>query len=137
MKRDRRSWVILLAVCVASACYPSLAGAQASPDSNGQKATRDTVLLTDQVLEAGRAVFHGPGTCQACHGEDLRGGALGPSLRGPGWRHIDGSFGQILLRIREGRDGTLMVSDPGGINDSSAVQVATYVWAVSQGKAKP
>ena len=94
-------------------------------------------MLSDQVIDAGRTIFHGPGTCHACHGDDLQGGPMAPSLRGPKWRHVDGSFGQILLRIREGRDGTLMVALPGDISGPQALQVATYVWAVSQGKAKP
>jgi mono/diheme cytochrome c family protein len=97
----------------------------------------DTPVLTDQLLEAGRAIFHGSGTCHACHGDDLQGGAIAPSLHGPKWRHIDGSFAAMLDRIRHGKDGTLMVGYPGGISDADAVQVATYVWAVSQGKSKP
>jgi mono/diheme cytochrome c family protein len=99
--------------------------------------TDDAPVLSDQVIDAGRVIFHGSGTCHACHGDDLDGGAIAPSLHGPKWRHIDGSFGAMLDRIRHGKDGTLMVSYPGGINDGEAVQVATYVWAVSQGKAKP
>jgi mono/diheme cytochrome c family protein len=93
--------------------------------------------LSDQVIDAGRAIFHGSGTCHACHGDDLGGGAIAPSLHGPKWRHIDGTFAAMLDRIRNGRDGTLMVSYPGGISDAEALQVATYVWAVSQGKANP
>jgi hypothetical protein len=62
---------------------------------------------------------------------------MAPALRGPKWRHIDGSYGSILQRIRQGRDGTLMVALPGGIGDPEAVQVATYIWGVSQGKVKP
>ena len=119
----------LLAVVLAAAGRPAEARAQA--------ATADTAVLSDQVIAAGRTLFHGPGTCHACHGDDLQGGPMAPSLRGPKWRHVDGSFPEILRRIREGRDGTLMVALPGDITDPQALQVATYVWAVSQGKAKP
>lgn len=123
-----RFWLALLAVVLVTAGRPARAGAQAAPD---------TAVLSDQVINAGRTIFHGPGTCHACHGDDLQGGPMAPSLRGPKWRHIDGSFGQMLQRIREGRDGTLMVALPGDISGPQALQVATYVWAVSQGKAKP
>ena len=99
--------------------------------------TADSPVLSDQVIDAGRTIFHGPGTCHACHGHDLQGGAIAPSLRGPKWRHIDGTFAAMLDRIRQGKDGTLIVGHPGDINDAETLQVATYVWAVSQGKAKP
>jgi mono/diheme cytochrome c family protein len=101
------------------------------------QATADSAVLSDQVIDAGRAIFHGNGTCHACHGDDLQGGAIAPSLRGPKWRHVDGSFKSILERVRQGKSGTLMVGHPGDISDPEAVQAATYVWAVSQGKAKP
>ncbi|HYL31231.1 MAG TPA: c-type cytochrome, partial [Gemmatimonadales bacterium] len=82
-------------------------------------------------------IFHGKGTCHACHGDQLQGGPIAPSLRGPKWRHIDGTFEAILQRVRGGYPGSVMVSHPGGIDDAQTIQVATYVWAVSQGKAKP
>src|SRR5579864_7082810 len=50
------------------------------------QATADSAVLSDQVIDAGRAIFHGNGTCHACHGDDLQGGAIAPSLRGPKWR---------------------------------------------------
>jgi mono/diheme cytochrome c family protein len=113
------------------------APALAQAAETGKLPTADSPVLTDQVIEAGRAIFHGSGTCHACHGDDLQGGAIAPSLRGPKWRHVDGSFSAMLDRIRQGKDGTLMVGHPGDITDPEAVQVATYVWAVSQAKAKP
>jgi len=128
MSRLNRFWLALLAVILVTAGRPEGAGAQAAAD---------TAVLSDQVINAGRTIFHGTGTCHACHGDDLQGGPMAPSLRGPKWRHIDGSFGQMLQRIREGRDGTLMVALPGDISGPEALQVATYVWAVSQGKTKP
>jgi hypothetical protein len=128
MSRLNRFCLALLAVVLAAVSRPIRSEAQAAPD---------TAVLSDQVINAGRTIFHGPGTCHACHGDDLQGGPMAPSLRGPKWRHIDGSFSQMLQRIREGRDGTLMVALPGDISGPQALQVATYVWAVSQGKAKP
>ena len=62
---------------------------------------------------------------------------MAPSLRGPKWRHADGSFASILHTVLNGYPGTLMVSHPGDIDDAQAAQAATYVFAVSQGKAKP
>jgi mono/diheme cytochrome c family protein len=103
----------------------------------GAPAAADSAVLTEQVLTAGRKIFHGQGTCHACHGDQLQGGPIAPSLKGPKWRHIDGSFEAILHTVRGGSPGTLMVAHPGGIDDGQTIQVATYVWAVSQGKIKP
>ncbi len=55
----------------------------------------------------------------------------------PKWRHADGTFASILHVVLNGSPGTLIVSHPGDIDDTQATQVATYVFAVSQGKAKP
>ena len=44
-----------------------------------------------------------------------------------------GVFAGRLKRIQGGQLGTVMVAHPGDIDDPPTVQVATYVWAVSQG----
>jgi len=113
--------------------FTSSATAQATPGEAG----RDSAILTPEVIDSGRAIFHGQGTCFACHGDKLQGGPVAPSLRGPKWRRVDGSFASILRVVLKGSAGTLMVSHPGDIDDTQATQVATYVFAVSQGKAKP
>jgi mono/diheme cytochrome c family protein len=124
-----------------SAVSATPARAQAAANGAASKLppgeAHDSLVMTDQRIEAGRAIFHGNGTCHACHGDDLQGGPVAPSLRGPKWKHIDGSYRAIVERVEHGRDGTLMVAEPGGITDAEAVEVATYVYAVSQGKAKP
>jgi mono/diheme cytochrome c family protein len=131
-------WCPLVLFSVLAIFAVGTAQAQGTQDAGpAQGVVSDTPVLSDQVIESGRGIFHGTGTCHACHGDDLQGGAIAPSLRGPKWRHIDGSYGAMLDRIRHGKDGTLMVGYPGGISDADAVQVATYVWAVSQGKSKP
>lgn len=127
---------LALAVLVAI-MWVAPAQAQATGEAGQSQMTGDSPVLSDQVIDAGRSIFHGSGTCHACHGDDLQGGAIAPALRGPKWRHVDGSFKSILERVRQGKDGTLMVGHPGDISDAEALQVATYVWAVSQGKAKP
>jgi mono/diheme cytochrome c family protein len=133
----KRLLVALVSVLLAAVVDSTTAQAQGTAAATQPQMAAESPVLSDQVLDAGRATFHGAGTCHACHGDDLRGGSIAPSLRGPKYRHIDGSYAAMLDRIRKGKDGTLMVSYPGGISDAEAVQVATYVWAVSQGKAKP
>lgn len=99
-------------------------------------AREDSLPLQDVVAE-GRTVFHGKGNCYACHGSKLQGGPVAPPLRGPTWHEIDGSFPSIIHVLRGGLPHTPMVARQGGISDAEALQAANYVWAVSQGKAKP
>jgi len=92
---------------------------------------------TQHAIDEGRKVFHGRGGCFACHGGKLQGGPIAPALTGPKWLHVDGSLNEILNRIRTGMAGTVMIANPGGIGDDESFYVANYIWAVSQGKAKP
>lgn len=123
--------LLLAALLLAGLDARTLAAQAAAP------ATTDTAVVTDEVTAEGRKIFHGQGTCHACHGSKLQGGPIAPSLLGPKWRNGDGSFEMILHVLRGGVPGTVMVSHPGGINDAQLLQVATYVYAVSHGLAKP
>jgi mono/diheme cytochrome c family protein len=89
------------------------------------------------MIDAGRKLFHGKGTCFACHGADLQGGPVAPPLTGPAWRHISGTFNSIVNRVDNGYAGSVMVAHPGRITEAQVVQVAAYVYAVSHGLAKP
>jgi mono/diheme cytochrome c family protein len=108
------------------------------PDTTAKVgAAPDSSLLTTAVIDQGRKIFHGQGNCYACHGDKLEGGPIAPTLKGPSWRHIDGTYDAIIHRIDEGMPGTAMVSHPGGISESQVLLVATYIYAVSHGLAKP
>jgi len=111
--------------------------AQSADTTAKAGAAPDPSLLTPAVIDQGRKIFHGPGNCYACHGDKLEGGPVAPSLRGQTWRHIDGSYDAIIHRIDEGMPGTAMVSHPGGISEAQVLLVATYIYAVSHGLAKP
>jgi mono/diheme cytochrome c family protein len=97
----------------------------------------DSTMLTTAMVDAGRKIFHGRGTCFGCHGDKLQGGPVAPALTGRSWRHIDGSYSAIIDRVDNGLAGTLMVPHPGGIEESQVFLVASYVYAVSHGLAKP
>ena len=96
----------------------------------------DTVSSQDVVTE-GRKIFHGKGLCYACHGGRLQGGPVAPPLVGPNRDLADTSFAFILQVIRAGSPHTPMVSNQGGIDAGQVVQVANYVWAVSNGRSVP
>jgi mono/diheme cytochrome c family protein len=128
----KRTLPLLVALALAALFTPRAARAQAAAQPPA-----DTAAVTDEVTNEGRKIFHGPGTCYACHGPKLQGGPVAPPLTGPKWRNGDGSFDMILHVLRGGVPGTVMVSHPGGISDAQLLQVATYVYAVSRGLAKP
>jgi len=96
----------------------------------------DSSLMTPAIIDQGRKIFHGQGNCYACHGDKMEGGPIAPPLKGPSWRHIDGSYDAIVHRVDEGMPGTAMVAHPGGITESQVLMVATYIYAVSHGLAK-
>jgi mono/diheme cytochrome c family protein len=98
----------------------------------------DTAAITPATVDLGRAIFHGKGTCFACHGQKLEGGQIAPTLKAHAWRDAkNGEFANIYYVATHGVAGTLMVSHPGGITAAEALAVASYVWSVGQGKAKP
>lgn len=98
----------------------------------------DTALITPAVVDAGRAIFHGQGTCLACHGANLEGGPIAPTLRAHPWRDAhDGDFDAIYHVVTHGVAGTAMVAHPGGISDADALRVAAYIWSVDHRGAKP
>ncbi len=96
----------------------------------------DTVSLQDVLVE-GRKIYHGQGLCYACHGGRLQGGPVAPPLVGPTRDPSDTSFAYILKVVRAGSPHTPMVSNQGGIDAGQMVQVANYVWAVSNGRSVP
>jgi mono/diheme cytochrome c family protein len=90
------------------------------------------------MVDAGRAIFHGKGTCFACHGMNLEGTQVAPTLKAHAWRDAKkGDFAAIFYVATHGVPGTLMVAFPNGISRAEALNVASYVWSVGQGRAKP
>ncbi|HEV2291331.1 MAG TPA: cytochrome c [Gemmatimonadales bacterium] len=140
-KRSTLAPIILSALCAAavplSAQQKGTPRAPAAKDSMAGAGPASAELLNAKTISAGRDVFHGEGNCFVCHGAELEGGPIAPTLRAHQWRNGDGSFDMIFHVVTTGVPNTAMVSHPGGISDAEARQVAAYVWAVSHGKAKP
>jgi mono/diheme cytochrome c family protein len=98
----------------------------------------DTSAITPAKVDLGRAIFHGKGTCFACHGQRLEGSQIAPTLMPHAWRDAkNGEFAAIYHVATHGVPSTLMVAYPGGITPAEAMAVASYVWSVSKGKVKP
>ena len=127
-----------VAVVVAVLSLLGMDGAERADAARQQPVLPDTNAIPAGMPEAGRRVFHGTGTCFACHGPALEGGPVAPTLRTHAWRDAPGgTLPAIYSVITHGVPGTLMVSHPGGIDDADAVRVAVYVWSVGRGRIAP
>ncbi len=111
----------------------------AGPAASQQPAAPDTSSITPAMINAGRLIFHGKGTCFACHGMRLEGTPnVAPTLLPHAWRDAkNGDYGAIIGVVSKGVPGTAMVAFPGGISRAEVPIVAAYIWSVSKGKAKP
>ena len=140
---DRRSVraVFVVAVLVASAVFgltAELAASGSAQTAAPHDIVPDTAAITPAMVELGRAIFHGKGSCFACHGAALEGTQVAPTLKTHAWRDAKkGEYAAIFGIITKGVSGTVMVAFPGGISKSEALSVASYVWEVGQLKAKP
>ena len=98
----------------------------------------DTAAITPAMVDAGRAIFHGKGTCFACHGMKLEGTQIAPTLIKTVWKDAKGGDLKAIHYVAtHGVAGTLMVPFPGGITAAEAVSVASYIWSVNNRKVKP
>lgn len=111
--------------------------ARRSPGAAATAVSLSETDVTEALIRQGRQIYGSRGGCAACHGADLGGGPIAPSLSDASWRNGDGSLASILDVIRTGVDGTAMAAFPGGISEEEAARVAAFVWAVAQGRATP
>lgn len=96
-------------------------------------ATRAMVALGDRI-------YHGQvggAACAGCHGANLTGSPLGPSLTAKKWLWSDGSYAGIMKTIKEGVPHPKEYRSPmppmGGaqLTPDQLSALAAYVWAVS------
>lgn len=126
MKQSRLyTWLIIFSLSLSRSAF-------------AQQPTPDTAAITPQAVDAGRAIFHGKGTCFACHGAQLEGTQLAPTLKSHAWRDAkNGQFDEIFRIVTHGVPSTVMVALPGGISRADALNVASYIWSVNNRNAKP
>lgn len=136
-RKISRIVVTLAALALLLFTMRSWRGARAQYEAGAENSVVAADTVDAATVAAGRQVFHGMGTCIACHGAKLEGG-VGPTLRAHAWKDAKGGEAPAIYAvITHGVPNTAMVSHPGGINDTQAKQVAAYVWAVSHDKAAP
>ena len=126
----------LLAIAVVA--LPKASPQTPAGGSRAQGADFDSSAITPAMVEAGRATFHQKGLCFACHGPQLEGTQIAPTLKTHAWRDAkNGDLAAILGVVSKGVASTAMVAYPGGISAAEAREVSAYVWSVGRGKTKP
>src|ERR1700674_2435754 len=87
-----------------------------SAERSWAQAQPDTAAITPAMIDAGRAIFHGKGTCFACHGMKLEGTQAAPTLIKTVWKDAKGGDLKAIHYVAtHGVPGTVMVPYPGGI----------------------
>lgn len=133
--------VTIVAIIVALALVPGASdGVAAAPRARvpRQDTAFDSTAITPAMVNAGRSIFREKGLCFACHGAELEGTQVAPTLKAHAWRDAkNGDLPEILRIVSKGVSSTAMVGYPGGISPTEARAVAAYVWSVGKGKAKP
>ena len=130
----RRAAVVGRTLAVVSLLFAGTAKAQKATPA----AAPDTNAITPAMVDLGRAIFHGKGTCFACHGGQLEGSQIAPTLKAHAWRDAkNGQLDEIFRVVTHGVSGTVMVAFPGGISPAEAASLASYIWSVNNRGAKP
>jgi mono/diheme cytochrome c family protein len=95
------------------------------------------------MVAEGDSIFHARG-CKNCHGATASGATNGPSLRGPTFLHVDGSYDSFVniittgvpaSQIKDTQHHTIAMAPRGGrptpLSDDQIKAVAAYVYSLS------
>ncbi len=94
------------------------------------------------MIAQGDSIFHAA-SCRRCHGADAKGAANGPSLMGPTFLHVNGSYNSLVAIITSGvptdsikdKSHQFAMRARGGGNppltDDQVKAVAAYVYSLS------
>ncbi|CUQ65608.1 c-type cytochrome [Candidatus Nitrospira inopinata] len=130
---------LLLAATVALSSSPAdaerhLMRPRVPPDKLAEaRALKSPVPFSPEVIEQGKAIYHGKGTCLNCHGVDGNGnGPAAAQLNPPPrnfrhhgfWRHR--TEGEIFWVIKHGSPGTAMVGFGTMLSDEEIWSVIQY-----------
>lgn len=137
MRRGRGFF--LLAAVIVLLSSPALAERhlmrpRVPPDQLAEaRALKSPVPSSPEVIEQGKAIYHGKGTCVNCHGADGSGrGQAAAQLNPPPrnfrhhgfWRHR--TEGEIFWVIKHGSPGTAMVGFGSMLSDAEIWSVIQY-----------
>ena len=92
--------------------------------------------ISPELIAQGDKVYHGPGNCYACHGNNAE-GLVGPNLTDAEWIHSKGTLDDIVAQVTHGvpkaesKSGIEMPPRGGGtISDDDVRAVAAYVYSL-------
>jgi len=124
---SRNAVKLLTVIALSSWAVASAAASQALPPG-----------VTPQMVQQGDTVFHGPGRCFKCHGNDGKGTQKGPSLVAPKkWINIQGEYNQIIDVVSNGvpdpkeHSAPMPAKSVTKISNDDVHAVAAYVWSIS------
>lgn len=97
--------------------------------------------VTQAMVDEGRELFNGSGTCFACHGQGAPGTTLGPNLTDDEWLNIQGeiTIDALVERINTGVPepvefpGVMLPRAGANLTDEQVRSLAAYVYTLSQG----
>lgn len=147
MHKSTIQWLLLLVGVVAAFTVPvSAAERQIMQPRVPAEQLADARVLTSplpdspDVVEQGKAIYTGKGTCVNCHGASGRGDGIGAMGLDPSprnfhhhgfWRHR--TEGEIFWVIKHGSPGTGMVSFGGVLTDADIWSVIQYLRTFAEG----
>lgn len=125
-----------LAAMVGLAIGAGCAAPAAAPAEGPAPAAADAAAPSPEMISQGRQVFASAGRCAVCHGQDARGGSLGPDLVDDEWIWVDPAANlqtQIAGIVRDGIEEPRVAEVPmppmGGasLTDEQIQAVAAYL----------
>ena len=139
------SITLMIAVVAAVVVVPAVAQHMLPPrvpidHLEEARALRSPLPDSPDVVEQGKSLYHGKGTCASCHGPEGAGDGpvasqLNPSPRNfqhPGfWRHR--TEGEIFWVIKNGSPGTSMIGFAGQLADEEIWALIQYEHTFSEG----
>ena len=121
----------------ASEDMPAASGTEPAGEQNVQLPEGVTQAMVDE----GRGLFNGSGTCFACHGQGGPGTTLGPNLTDDEWLNIQGEItvDALVERINSGVPepvefpGVMLPRAGANLTDEQVRSIAAYVYTLRQG----
>lgn len=136
---------VLMLAAVPVAAERQMMQPRVPPDKLDEaRALKSPVPSSSQVIERGKAIYHGKGTCVGCHGVEGNGrGPAAAQLNPPPrnfrhhgfWRHR--TEGEIFWVIKHGSPGTAMAAFGPVLSDEEIWSVIWYERTFARGHGRP
>ena len=143
-----RPTFLLIAATAIAACSSGTKTASSAPSPAQSGAAAKTASsslpagVTTAMIAEGDSLFH-KASCVRCHGADATGAQNGPSLKGPTFLHVDGTYPDFVRLIMSGvpadsikeKSHRFAMRPKGGgqtpLTDDQVKAVAAYVYSLS------